>query len=313
MPDSKIPKGFEKIDIDMNYAHLRSEMARLGIKDPDKKIEEKKEEKKATDPKAKGKQGSAPQSKQPDVPIELPPVVIDHSYVYLVQKKGENEDGAINSLQIRMGDPKTGPMISPGQKAVAIPIEQFSKESVKVPYMIISKQTPDDDEGRLSLIVDIQVLYSKHPDIKPPEGYTKIPIDLRGTPAESERYPNNTYIYLCYKTEESLQVLIREFYTLASLRKLEQNKDSTDIEKINKIDKHFLLNWDLNFLSQFSSKLNNSIKGFVGNYFCKNSPDILIDTCIKIWESFIHPVFKAKFIAFERFFSNEIEEPVTAK
>lgn len=312
MPDSKIPKGFEKIDVDLNYAHMRSEMTRLGIKDPEKKPEEKKEEKKAPDPKAKGKQGNAPQAKV-DIPIDLPPVTIEHSYVYLVQKKGESEEGAVNSFEVRMADGKNGPIISPGQKAVAIPIEQFSKDSVKVPYIILSKQTPDDDEGRLNLIVDVQVMLSKHPDIKPPEGYTKILLDLRNTPLESERYPNNTYVFLCYRTEEKLQVLIREYYTLATLRKLEQSKDSTDLEKAPKIDKHFLMNWDLSLLSQLAVRLDSSIHGFVGNYFCKNSPDLIADTCIKIWDNFAYPVFKAKSIAFERFFQNEIEEKVLAR
>lgn len=315
MPDSKIPKGFEKIDIDLNYAHLRSEMARLGIKDPDKKPEEGKKEdaKKPPDPKAKGKTGAAPQSKQPEIPIELPPVVIDHSYVYLVQKKGENEEGAMNSFEIKMADAKNGPNITPGQKAVAIPIEQFNKDNGKVPYMVVSKQTPENDEGRLNLIIDVQVLLSKHPDVKPPEGYTKINFDLRGTPADAERFPNNTNVYICYRTEETLQVLIREFYTLFTLRKLEQSKDSTDMEKIPKMDKHFLLNWDLALLHNFTVRLNSSIHGYVGNYFCKNSPDILVDTCLKIWESFILPIFKAKSTAFERFFQNEIEDYVISR
>ena len=314
MPDCKIPKGFEKVDIDLNYAHMRSEMARLGIKDPDKKPEEKKEEKKAPDPKAKpGKQGAAPQSKQQDIPIDLPQVTIDHSYVYIVQKKGENEEGAVNFFELRMADAKNGPIINPGQKAVAIPIEQFSKEATKVPYMVISKQSPDDDEGRLNLIVDIQVILSKHPDVKSPEGYTKLKLDLRGTPSDSERYPNNTYVFLCYKTEENLQVLIREFYTLITLRKLEQSKDSTDMEKIPKIDKHFLLNWDLALMSSVTEKLNSSVNGFVGNYFCKNSPDIIADTMLKLWENFVYPVFKAKFIAFERYNQGEIEENVIAR
>lgn len=313
MPDSKIPKGFEKIDIDLNYAHLRSEMARLGIKDPDKKVEEKKEEKKAPDPKAKGKLSAVPQTKQTDAPVELPQVAIEHSYVFLVQKKGESEDGAINAIEIRMADAKNGPNINTNQKAVAIPIEQFSKNVSKVPYMVLTRQSPADDEGRLSLIIDFQVILAKHPDAKPPEGYTKIPIDLRGTPTENERYPNNTYIFICYRTEENLQVLMREYYTLQSLRKLEQNKDATDIEKIPKIDKHFNMNWDLALLSNVASKLGSSAHGYIGNYFCKSSPDILMDACLKIWENFIHPVFKSKFIAAERFSQNEIEENVNLK
>lgn len=314
MPDSKIPKGFEKIDIDLNYAHLRSEMARLGIKDPDKKPEDKKEEaKKPPDPKAKGKQGAAPQSKQPDIQIDLPVVTVDHSYVYIVQKKSEIEEGAINSLEIRMGSSKTGPNISLGQKAVAIPIEQFNKDAAKVPYMVLSRQTPENDEGRLNIIIDVQVILSKHPDAKAPEGYNKINIDLRGTPAENERLPNNTYVFLCYKTEESLQVLIREFNILTALRKLEQNKDSTDLEKVAKVDKQFCLNWDLALLSNLSNRISTSIHSYIGNYFCKNSPDLLTDACLKIWDGFVSPVFKAKFVAFERLMQGEIDEPILTR
>jgi hypothetical protein len=314
MPDSKIPKGFEKIDIDLNYAHLRSEMARLGIKDPDKKTEEKKEEaKKPPDPKAKGKGGAAPQSKQPDVQIDLPVVTVDHSYVYIVQKKSEIEEGAVNSLEIRLGNAKSGPNISLGQKAVAVPIEQFNKDTSKVPYMVLSRQTPENDEGRLNIIIDVQVILARHPDARPPEGYNKINVDLRGTPAENERLPNNTYVFLCYKTEESLQVLIREFQILTALRKIEQNKDSTDIEKVPKVDKQFLLNWDLALLSNLASKVNISIHSFIGNYFCKASPDFLTDVSLKIWELFVLPVFKCKAVAFERFFQGEIDEPVISK
>lgn len=314
MPDSKIPKGFEKIDVDLNYAHLRSEMARLGIKDPDKKGDEKKEEvKKMPDPKAKGKQGAVSQNKQPDIQIDLPAVTVEHSYVYIVQKKSEVEEGAINSLEIRMASAKAGPNILLGQKAVAIPIEQYNKEAPKVPYIILSRQSPENDEGRLNIIIDVQVILSKHPDARAPEGYTKIPIDLRGTPMESERFPNNTYIFLCYKTEESLQILIREFNTLTSLRKLEQNKDTTDLEKVPKCDKHFSLNWDLSLLSNLSNRLSSSVHSYIGNYFCKNSPDLIVDTCLKIWEGFVLPVLKAKLIVFERFYQGEIEEPVLTR
>ncbi|CAG9327873.1 unnamed protein product [Blepharisma stoltei] len=313
LPDSKIPKTFEKIDVDLNIAHLKQEMVRLGVREQVEKGKEenKKEEKKQEPPKSRGKGAAAPQQKNViEPPPELPTVKIDHSYVYLVQKKQETEDDALISIEIKMADERSGPNINPGDKAVSIPIEQYNKSTIKVPYMVVSKFKPENEEMILKRIIDVQAIISKHPDVTPPEGYIKIPIDLRQTPEDQERVPNNTYVYICYRTEEKVHSLQRDYRVLHTLRALEQNKDTIEPDRIPLVDKHLSLNWDVNLLDNFSREMGDAIIGPSGDYFSKCSPDILLDVCLKIWDNFVNPVLKAKEIAFERYRQGEIEDPV---
>lgn len=311
MPDSKIPKGFEKVDIDLNIAHLRSEMVRLGVREQTEKREEVKKEEKKVDPKAKGKTPAA--QKVVEAPLELPNVDIEHSYVFIVQKRVETEDDSVCAIEIKMADERSGPILHPGEKAVAIPIEQYVKSTSKVPYMIISKFKPENEEMILKRIIDVQAIVSKHPDVLAPDGYTKIPIDLRQTPEDLERVPNNTYVYLCYKTEEKTHALTRDYRVLHSLRKLEQSKDTGEVDRMPAVDRHLSLNWDLSLLGALSRDLADAITGPAGDYFSKCSPDLLLDACIKMWDLFIVPVIKAKEVAFERYNQGEIDDPVTQR
>ena len=66
----------------------------------------------------------------------------------------------------------------------------------------------------MSLITDIVVISGKSPHILPPVGYTKMPLDLRQTPAHLERVPNVDYVFICYKIDKYINVYEQDILSL---------------------------------------------------------------------------------------------------
>jgi len=277
LPDSKIPKGYDKIDVDLNIAHLKQEYTRLGI--------QQKEEKKV-DPKTK--------AKTPPLKTEEPVVTpsVEHTYVYLLVKRSETEEQALCSLDVWFSQPKQG---------IAIPIQTF-KNTGSTPFAVFGK---DSQPGKQ--ITDVKPLIAKHPDAQPPLDYHKVPLDLRQTPSEEERRPNNTYVYLCYKNEEKLVSLERNYRVMKALRRLEQDKAK------EKEPDEFGISWQVSLLTEITDELFKATSGPLGVVYANNFPDDLLDTCLKLWDEFVLPVLKNKEIAFERFKNAETDHQVAEK
>ena len=70
---------------------------------------------------------------------------------------------------------------------------------------ICIKQTQDalkDENDKKTLVTDIKPLFGKNPMIRPDLGYQKVELDLRQTPSEFFRLPNNDYIFMTYKEDK---------------------------------------------------------------------------------------------------------------
>ena len=112
IPNANIPNGYEKIDIDINEAHLRTELAKMRISiakeiaqaHEEKKLEKLKEQKKS------GKKAEADNSKPPHPDsIAVDPSKVHHHYIYFLVKRSSAPERAIYDIDIVMADPERGP------------------------------------------------------------------------------------------------------------------------------------------------------------------------------------------------------------
>lgn len=312
LPDSRIPKGYEKIETDLNIANFREELIRLGVSLPDAppKSAKKQEEEKKSDPKSKGKQQQQQSSSKPqaeEFKYELPEG-LKHTFSYLILKYSEEDFDALGSLSVSLADEKSGPKISEGSKAVALPIRQHGSinDKVKKCHYIVTTPAREDETAELELITDVIPLVGRHPDVAPPHGFVKIPVDFRRTPEEAERVPNNTYVYIAYKTEKEAHCLTRDFRLITALRKLEQGKDTMDTERTPEELKELGVKFELSNLRDLGRAIADSTSGTIGDYYSKHSSDLLIDICLKVWNDFILPVLKVRSLSEERIKQAEI-------
>jgi hypothetical protein len=293
IPDSKIPRGFEKIDVDLNIANFKIELAKLAPIVPSAREEEKKPQ-----AGAKGAVKKPPakevrkESEEPEYDLSS----IDHSFVYLVVRRTSEEREAIKSIDLVMGDVVRGPHLKENQKAVALPIKLHSGErSNQVPYLVLSMPHPEEELMPLDFLVDLQPLIGKHELTSAAPGYHKLPFDLRQTPKDLGRIANNTYVFLTYKTDAEFYSQVREFQLMATLRKLEQNRDTKDY--LTDSHKYLGVKWEPALLAALSDCLNDLVSGTLGLDFTERSPDVLVDVCLKIFSEFVNPVLKLKQVA----------------
>ena len=205
--DANIPNSFQKLPKDLNAANLRIELSKLrqGHKP---KVEEKKEPVKAKDPKAKDPKDKGDQKAEPEpedenelvaTPEELEQ--IKHIFINLLMQRSKNPKNAIVGISVVMIDENKDFKIPENHYAVAVPIRQHEgvyEKNKTIPYIMFRRTSNflRDEEDLLSLITDVVVIAGKSPHILPPLEYTKIPIDLRQTPAGLERSPNVDYVYI---------------------------------------------------------------------------------------------------------------------
>lgn len=83
-------------------------------------------------------------------------------------------------------------------------------------------------------------MFGKSPLIRPAFGYKKIDIDLRQTPKEFIKHPNNDYVFLTFKTDEHFFNNERELTLLMHLFELEQSNDFEKIQLIEDVRKQEL-------------------------------------------------------------------------
>ena len=198
--NANIPNSFEKLPKDINSANIKAELEKLRKADKKKEGEEEKKEpiKTKEKGKAKGKVKEEPQDDDDDEPTDATPEeleAIKHIYINLLIQKSKNPKNAIVGLSVAMIDESIEYDIPENHYAVAVPIRQHDgvyESTNTIPY-IIFKRTANylrDEEDLLSLVTDVVVITGKSPNILPPLGYHKIPVDLRQTPHSFERAPN---------------------------------------------------------------------------------------------------------------------------
>jgi hypothetical protein len=141
-------------------------------------------------------------------------------------KDQRTQNNAIIDVNVIMVNENDEAAIPEGYFAVAVPIRQHEgvyEKNRTIPY-IIFKRTKNhlrDDNDLLTLITDITVISGKSPDIQPPMGYTKLPVDLRQTPPELIEATNLDYVYVCYKTDRDINIYERDLLLLKKLYDLE--------------------------------------------------------------------------------------------
>lgn len=80
-----------------------------------------------------------------------------------------------------------------------------------------------DEEEKKSLLLDIKPVFAKSPLGRPDFGYEKIDIDLRQTPKEFIKHPDNDYLYLTYKMDRHFFSNERELKLIMELHELEKS------------------------------------------------------------------------------------------
>ena len=306
--DANIPNSFEKLPKDLNAANLRNELAKLkkAHKKKGQKEEEKKEPPKAKDPKAKdkGKEKekveAEPEEQQEVVATAEELEQIKHIFVNLLIQKSKNPKNAIVGLNVVMIDESSNYDIPENHYAVAVPIKQHEgvyEKNRTIPY-IMFKRTPNflrDEEDLLSLVTDVIILTGKSPNIQPPVGYRKIPVDLRQTPHDLERAPDVDYVFVCYKTDKDINVYERDLLTLKKLSDLSHSiVPVTDpkYEEIRPSAKNINLLYDFEFLLDITKNVKDSLLGPVGTFYSRERNDQLNCLAKILLNKFIFPVRK---------------------
>lgn len=98
-----------------------------------------------------------------------------------------------------------------------------------------SEESLKDEEEKKSLLLDIKPVFAKSPLARPDFGYEKVDIDLRQTPIEFIKHPDNDYLYLTYKIEREFFNNERELKLLMDLNELEKTFGKDKIATISDV------------------------------------------------------------------------------
>ena len=281
---ANIPNSFEKLPKDLNAANLRTELAKL--QQAPKKKEEKepakgKENKGKDKDKSKEKPADEPKDEEEVVATPEELELIKHIFVNLLVQRSKNPKNAIVGVSVCMVDENNDYEIPENHYAVAIPIRQHEgvfERTRTIPYVMF-KRTPNflrDEDDLLSLITDVTIISGKSPNIQPPIGYIKIPVDLRQTPHELERSPDVDFVFVCYKTDKDINVYERDLLTLKKLSDLTQSIVPTISPKFEEIPqgaKNVNMIYDFELLLEISKNLKDSLLGPVGTYYLNERKD----------------------------------------
>ena len=107
-------------------------------------------------------------------------------------------------------------------------------------------------------------------NLRAPLGYTKIPIDLRQTPADLERVPNLDYVFICYKTDKQLAVTERDllvFRRLAELEKSFISKTAPEYKSLSEEDKTIGTTYNIDHLCELAKTMKEALLGPMGDYY----------------------------------------------
>ncbi|CAD8200548.1 unnamed protein product [Paramecium pentaurelia] len=312
-PYPNIPNGYDKIQIDINEANLRTELKRLRNKNKGDQQQQQQQTQKKDDKKDNKKQPQQQeQEKQQTDQVGLGVQATDselaqinHNYIYLVYKKSMTPDNAIYEIDVVMADEEQGPVekMNQGYRAIAIPIKQYTgvREKYKtVPYLLLKHTMNElsDENEKMTLLVGIKPLFGKNPLIRPDFGYQKINLDLRQTPKEFIRSPGMDYIYITQKTDKYYFVKERELQILIHFIKLEksyQKEISQSIEDDSRLELEIC--YDLQSLKELMDMISSCLVGPLGIHFLKEKRDFLSQLVFLLWRKyFLPPLYQMQFI-----------------
>lgn len=129
--------------------------------------------------------------------------------------------------------------------------------------------------------------------MRPPLGYTKIPLDLRQTPADLERVPNLDYVFICYKTDKQLSVVERDLLVFRRIAELERTfvaKNSPEFKALTEEDRFLSVTYHLEHLNELSRTLREALFGPLGDYYLETRRDVLNDVCCHLYAKYLLPV-----------------------
>ena len=152
-----------------------------------------------------------------------------------------------------------------------------------------------DEEDSLSIVTDVCVIQGQDPHLRAPLGFTKIPLDLRQTPAELERVPNLDYVFVCYRTDKQLALAERDLLILRRLAELEKSFLGSKSEDRKQLDeaKQFLgLTYNQDLLVDLSSTVKEALLGPLGDAYLEHRLDLLGEMSGLLWSKYLLPVLQ---------------------
>lgn len=305
--DANIPNSFEKLPKDLNHANIKAELEKL--RKADKKKDKDEEEEKKEPIKGKDKKNKAKEKEKAEISdddeeaekIDATPEELEkikHIFINLLIQKSKNPKNAIVGIDVALIDESIEYDIPENHYAVAVPIRQHEgvyEQSNTIPY-IVFKRTANflrDEEDLLSLVTDVVVITGKSPNILPPLGYKKIPVDLRQTPHELERAPDIDCVFLCYKTDKDINIYERDLLTLKKLSDLSHSliplKDPK-YEELPVAHKNLGLLYDFELLTDITKNVKDSLLGPVGTFYSREKHDQLDCLARILLNSFVLPI-----------------------
>lgn len=122
--------------------------------------------------------------------------------------------------------------------------------------------------------------------LRSPLGYTKIPIDLRQTPADLERVPNLDYVFVCYKTDKQLTLVERDLLIFRRVAELDRSialKDTEPFKALPEEHRFLMTNYSIDYLMELSRTIREALLGPIGDYYLESRRDILNDISLKLY------------------------------
>lgn len=301
IPQSNIPNGYEKVAIDINEAHLRTELAQLRIsivKEIAKAQEDKRQEKIAEQRtgKNRNKQEEIAREKPPHPDtIEVDPANVVHNYIYFLIKRSHNPENAIYAIDVVMANEEEGPveMKAQGWRTIKIPIDQYTgvRETTKmVPYLCLkhSRNSLRNEEEKKSLLVDFLPMLGKSYLVRPKFGFEKLPVDLRQVPQQFYKMPNLDFVYLSYKADKMFYICEKETHILQGLDEVERTYQGSKVTNENEEIKAQLdVNYDLQKFKELATIIKQSLEGPLGDYFYDARKDFLVKLAFYIWKKYL--------------------------
>jgi len=324
IPHPNIPNGYEKVAIDINDAHLKSQLAQLRVsivKEIAKAQEEKRQEK-LTDmktSKGRSKQGDNEVTREkPPHPstIEVDPANVTHNYIYFLIKRSDSPENAIYAIDVVMANEEEGPieMKAEGWRTIKIPIDQYTgvRETTKmVPYLCLkhSRNALRDEEEKKSLVIDFLPMLGKSYLVRPKFGFDKLAVDLRQVPQQFYKLPNLDFVYLSYKSDKMFYICERELNIIHCLNDVENTYKGDRVTNESEEIKAYLdVNYDLQKLRNLAIIIKQALEGPLGDYFYDARKDFLVKFAFYIWKKYLVSSLHQIDTAYELRITDEIGE-----
>lgn len=215
-------------------------------------------------------------------------------------QRTKNPQNAIVGIDVVLADENLGPDLPDNHFAVAVPIRQhpgaYEKQGL-IPYIVFRRTANSliDEEDSLSIVTDICVVQGQDPHLRAPLGYTKIPVDLRQTPADLERVPNLDYVFFCYKTDKQLALAERDLLILRRLAELEKSfvaRGTPEHKRLDEASKFLRLTYSQDLLVDLAGTIKEALLGPLGDYYLENRLDMLTELNGLLWTKYLLPVLQ---------------------